>query len=250
MPMEECIASTLSWQQLVVAAPNCVLIALALVMVYVLTSLWSTFTIGYNLQLLWEYLFLSIPDIVLQDLPTSVTCDDGVETLSEATKLLAQPPVSSSKQFSLDAVPGQIQCYDPSTKQFLGQVKAMNANDVHAICERAALAQKEWQQTTYTQRRIVLRTMQKYICANITTICRVSTRDSGKPAVDACLGEVLTTCEKIRTLCANGEIWLRPEARSTGPMFVHKSARVEYVPLGVIAPIAPWNYPYVSIFFA
>lgn len=38
--------------------------------------------------------------------------------------------------------------------------------------------------------------------------------------IEALLGEVMTTCEKIRTVCAQGEGWLKPEYRKPGPMMV------------------------------
>ena len=102
----------------------------------------------------------------------------------------------------------------------------------------------KWKTTTYAQRRQVLRTIQKYITSNVEIICRVSARETGKPKIDAALGEVLTTCEKIRTICEYGELWLNPEYRPTGPMMMHKTAWVEYQPLGIIVAIAPWNYPF------
>lgn len=42
---------------------------------------------------------------------------------------------------------------------------------------------------------------------------RVSARDSGKTMVDAALGEIITTCEKIDWLLKEGERWLKPEYR-------------------------------------
>ena len=47
---------------------------------------------------------------------------------------------------------------------------------------------------------------------------RVSARDSGKPLLDAIVGEVVVTCEKIHWLCKEGEKHLRPERRSAGIM--------------------------------
>lgn len=38
--------------------------------------------------------------------------------------------------------------------------------------------------------------------------------------VESLLGEVMTTCEKIRTINAEGESWLKPEYRKPGPMMV------------------------------
>ncbi len=54
---------------------------------------------------------------------------------------------------------------------------------------------------------------------------RVSARDSGKPLLDAIMGEVMVTCEKIHWLCKEGEKFLRPEKRSAGIMVSHQGAR-------------------------
>ncbi len=43
-----------------------------------------------------------------------------------------------------------------------------------------------------------------------------------------------------------GEKYLKPETVGSG-MFPHKKARIEYVPLGVVACIVPWNYPLQNI---
>lgn len=66
---------------------------------------------------------------------------------------------------------------------------------------------------------------------------RVAARDSGKAMLDAILGEVIVTCEKIHWLCGEGEKWLRPEKRSPGIMSFYKSARVEYHPVGVVGVV-------------
>jgi hypothetical protein len=45
-------------------------------------------------------------------------------------------------------------------------------------------------------------------------VLRISSRDTGKTMVDASLGEIMTTCEKITWLLDEGEKWLKPEYRS------------------------------------
>ncbi len=201
-----------------------------------------TFTFLYtplkaNLPLLFEFAFHRIPliDVPMTEMEAK---DDGL-------------PSSSSKSITLDQVsikdpsdPSHIQCFDPASLQHLGKIPAMTPSDVDDLCAKASKAQKSWSQTTYTQRRTVLRTIQKYILAHQEDICRVCARDSGKPKVDALLGEVMTTCEKIRCINVHGEQWLQPQPRPVGPMMVHKSAYVEYVPYGVLGVIAPWNYPF------
>lgn len=204
----------------------------------------SDWNVGYQLKLLLEYFFVSVP-LIQVEMTSAELEDDGVK--APPPSLTAKAAVAPNKIQDPDR-PGWIQCYDPSTNQYLGQVQAMTPEDVHELCVKAAKAQKSWSKTSFRQRRQVLRTIQKYILHHVRDICRVSTRDSGKPPVDALLGEVLTTCEKIRTMNAWGEVWLRPSYRPTGPVMMHKTAFVEYVPLGVIAAIAPWNYPYVKSF--
>jgi len=192
----------------------------------------SSLNVVYHVSLWIEYLTTPVP-LIEVEMSDAEAKDDGVKSEPVKGKLSIVDPKR----------PGFIQCYDPSTKQHLGEVKAMTAADVHELCVKAKKAQESWSKTTFAQRRLVLRTIQKYLCAHVEDVCRVASRDSGKTKVDALLGEVLTTCEKIRTVNEWGELWLRPSYRPTGPMMVHKSARVEYVPLGIIAPIAPWNYP-------
>jgi len=140
--------------------------------------------------------------------------------------------------------PGFVQCYDPSTLQHLGEMEAMTPARVHEVVAKARAAQAGWAKTSWRERRRVLNTIQKYILAHQEDICRVAARDSGKPKLDALLGEVLTTCEKIRCVNAHGEQWLRPDKRPSGPLMMHKNAYVEYQPLGVLGVIAPWNYPF------
>lgn len=91
---------------------------------------------------------------------------------------------------------------------------------------------------------------------NSEDIARVSCRDSGvdplhvvptdfkKTMLDASLGEILVTCEKLRWLIANGENVLKPEKRAvTGLLMMHKKAEIRYEPLGIVAALVSWNYP-------
>lgn len=65
--------------------------------------------------------------------------------------------------------------------------------------------------------------------------------------IDALLGEVLTTCEKISYVCKHGESALQREHRPTSILTLHKKAYVEYLPLGVLGVISPWNYPFHNV---
>lgn len=228
MNSEECTvaggASSDSTSMLLLAV-----VGLALVVASLLEDKYSLF---YHTKILLESWLSSVPSLNVP-MTDAEAQDGGVKGEPVQNMVLVEPKDSS-----------KLNCFDPSTKQLLGQAKNMTAQEVQTILLKAKKAQLEWSQTTFAQRRMVLRTIQKYVVEHVTDICRVSARESGKPKVDAVMGEILTTCEKIRTICQWGELWLKPDYRPTGYMMMHKSAWVEYVPLGIIAPIAPWNYPF------
>lgn len=173
------------------------------------------------------------------NVPTTpaITQDDGVTVRASRTQALLDPKR-----------PGFLQCYDPATSQRLGEVPIMTTKDVNAIVSKAKKAQTTWAKTSFVERRRVLSAMQNYIVAHMEEIARVCSRDSGKPKIEALLGEIMTTCEKIRTINAQGEGWLQPQYRTPGPMMMHKTAYVEFQPLGVLGVIAPWNYPFHNLF--
>jgi delta 1-pyrroline-5-carboxylate dehydrogenase len=229
-----------------------VMFMIVFVVSFLLHTLWDAYHISYHLKVWYEYLFIPVPNMTIHNLPKSVTdhtvgshnINNENTTKDTDGKQQQQQPIVPRPSLLIDPQrPNMIQCYDPSTDEHLGEVIVMTPEQVHDCCQKASIAQQRWCRTTFAQRRLVLRTIQQYIIQNADFICRMSALDSGKPMIDGYLGEILTTTEKIRTICSMGEIWLLPSYRSTGVMFCYKIPRVEYVPYGIIAPIAPWNYP-------
>eukprot|EP00606_Chrysophyceae_sp_TOSAG23-5_P000497 GSChrysophyteH2.ASY1.ANO1.911.1 assembled CDS len=94
----------------------------------------------------------------------------------------------------------EVHLFDPSTLDYFGSIPAMGSKEVNAIVASSRAAQAEWAQSTFAQRRLLMRTMQRCI------------------------------------------------SRDTGRMMMMKQVRVEWVPLGVIGAIVPWNYPFHNVF--
>ncbi|CAL8470086.1 g9628 [Coccomyxa elongata] len=145
---------------------------------------------------------------------------------------------------SKDSIP----CYDPGSMTYLGALPADTADQVKEKIKKARAAAEMWRNSSFRQRKLLLKTLLKYILHNQEAICRVASIDSGKPMVDAAFGEVMVTCEKIAWLIREGEKYLKPERRSSGAMMFYKAARVEYHPVGVVGAIVPWNYPFHNVF--
>jgi acyl-CoA reductase-like NAD-dependent aldehyde dehydrogenase len=140
----------------------------------------------------------------------------------------------------------QIHCIDPATGEPLGSIQVDGPKEVEAAVARAKIAQRAWRGTSFSERRRVLSALLACTVEHRDEICAEVQRASGKTRENALMGEIWPACEKLRWTIANGEKHLRPEKVSSG-LLVHKKARLEYHPLGVVAAIIPWNYPFQNI---
>lgn len=161
------------------------------------------------------------------------------------------PPTSSpakvDPEMNLRAREGFVQCYDKATAEWIGEMPNMTAAQVEDAIAKAKRAQVSWAKTSFKQRRYFLQLLLKYTTEEKDTICRVMVRDTGKSRLDALLGEIVPTAEKLRWMIAHGEDCLKPETRHGQGLFtMHKSAHVEYRALPVLAVFAPNNYPYTN----
>ena len=155
-------------------------------------------------------------------------------------------PIQAGRARTPDEPLTSIPCVDPATRESLGEIRVDTPGDVDAAVARARAAQKEWGKSSFEERRSVLRRLMAYTVDHKDEIAETIQRDSGKTRENALIGEIWTTCEKFRWMIKNGEKHLRPEPVSSG-LLLHKKARLEYHPIGVVAAIIPWNYPYQNI---
>ncbi len=139
-----------------------------------------------------------------------------------------------------------IECIAAATGESLGVVKALSPEKVKETVAKARIAQKKWAKSTFKQRRAVLSHMNDYILENADELCGLIVKDAGKTYENAMLGEIMPICNKIKWLNKNAEKHLKSEKVGSG-ILMHKKARIDYVPLGVVACIIPWNYPLQNI---
>ncbi len=143
--------------------------------------------------------------------------------------------------------PEMLVCSDPATGARLGELPVMDRAAVVAAVQRGRAVQPAWAATSFAERRAVLKDILAQVVARQEEISRLAVHDSGKTMVDAAMGEIFPVCEKLRYTIAHGEKDLRPQARGSG-LLPHKTARVEYLPLGVVGVISPWNFPFHNFF--
>lgn len=143
--------------------------------------------------------------------------------------------------------PDVIRCLCPATGQLLGNVKAASAAEIDSKVKiaHAAWQGRKWRETSHEDRAAVLQTMIRYISEHQEEVCQIACRDTGKTMLDASLGEVMVTLEKLAWIVKNGPAALKPSKRPSSASWLmsYKGAKVQYEPLGVVCAMVSWNYP-------
>lgn len=191
--------------------------------------------IRYGLRILASALFTPSPKKVYVELEEDEKLDVLVGKKKIDPNIIGRPGPT-------------VPLFDPSTLDLLGELPVHTEADVLEMVRKARTAQKEWKKSSFCKRKLLMRTFLRYFIENKDNCARVAVRDSGKTMLDAIIGEILVTCEKLTWLAESGEKYLQREYRDTGKMMMMKRAYVEYTPVGVIGAIVPWNYPFHNVF--
>lgn len=165
--------------------------------------------------------------------------------------MTAEAPIRTGPSVKSDgsaspAAAREIPCHNPATGASLGAVAVTTPEQVSQCVARARVAQKRWARSSFAQRRAVLQHIMDYVLEHADALCEEIVTDSGKTYENAMLGEILPICNKLKWTIKNGERYLKPEKVGSG-ILMHKQGRIEYLPLGVVACIIPWNYPLQNI---
>ncbi|MFZ3215379.1 MAG: aldehyde dehydrogenase family protein [Candidatus Acidiferrales bacterium] len=149
---------------------------------------------------------------------------------------IASPPALAAA--TIDSI-------NPATQEINRQFAAAQPAALPAIFARALAAQKDWAARPLRERCAMLRGLRDGIFARRDEIADVITREAGKPRVEAIFAEVLLALDTAEFLARQIPRWLRPERVPHHSLAMKaKSGWLEYEPLGVVAIISPWNYPF------
>jgi len=114
---------------------------------------------------------------------------------------------------------------------------------------RARAAFPAWAALGPAGRRPHLAELRRVVAGNADRIAAVVCRETGKPAPDVLVAEVLHAATHVSYLVRTAPWILAARRASPRPLYT-KSAWVEYHPLGVAAVVTPWNYPFLLPFSA
>ena len=131
---------------------------------------------------------------------------------------------------------------NPATGEVVGTYPVHVEEDIRAAVDAARHAAKWWAGLGFDARRRRLKAFMGIIAKRQKELCQVIHAETGKPVDDALL-EVLLVIDHLDWASRNAEKVLGRRRVATTLNFINHRADVEYLPMGVVGVIGPWNYP-------
>ncbi len=128
---------------------------------------------------------------------------------------------------------------DPSRGKPLHEYPIDDAQTVEQVLQTAAETFTSWRKTSFAERAAVLKNVARYMRDNIETLAPLMTEEMGKPIKEA-RGEVNKSAWCAEHYADQAESYLAGEKMSSDAA----SSYVQYLPLGTVLGILPWNAPF------
>jgi acyl-CoA reductase-like NAD-dependent aldehyde dehydrogenase len=129
---------------------------------------------------------------------------------------------------------------DPATDQTLDELSEDTESSVRAKAAQSRAAQRAWAARPLAERIAILRRFRELVVERTDALALTLTSEVGKP--------ITQSHNELKGLLARVDFFLDHVAAELTPEVVQREAgleeRISHEPLGVIANISAWNYPY------
>jgi acyl-CoA reductase-like NAD-dependent aldehyde dehydrogenase len=131
---------------------------------------------------------------------------------------------------------------NPATKELIAELPEDTADSVKAKVLAARAAQPAWASTPFEARKSALTKWKTLVAANKDRLARLLTAEMGKPLQQA-LNELNALAGRVDFFLSHAQSVLADEVVPASPAGGTEE-RITWEPLGVVANISAWNYPY------
>lgn len=129
---------------------------------------------------------------------------------------------------------------DPVTGAEYGRAACSGPADVDAAMTAAAEAFEGWRATTPAERQRALLKIADAIEARADEFIDAEVRNTGKPRALTATEELPPMIDQLRFFAGAARVL---EGRSAGEYMADHTSMIRREPIGVVAQVAPWNYP-------
>ncbi len=152
--------------------------------------------------------------------------------------------VKSYRQFIggewVDAAGGEtLTVENPANEQVVARVPASAEEDVDRAVKAAASAFEGWQKTTPQERMTLLLKLADIVEQNADELARLESSQTGKPLNVAAV-DMPAIADNLRFFAGAAR---NLEGKAAGEYVADRTSLIRREPVGVVASIAPWNYP-------
>ena len=142
-----------------------------------------------------------------------------------------------------------LRSFNPATLEPVGAVPLTDPADIPRLAAAARSAQAGWALTTFEERRRVLESAVRFVVEQMDEVAATVTAETGKPLAEAFTSELLPAVDQARWMARNADkVLARERLRMPQAYLQHKRAYLDYEPLGVVAVVTPWNFPFAIPF--
>jgi 1-pyrroline dehydrogenase len=128
---------------------------------------------------------------------------------------------------------------NPADGKVIAKVQASGAEDVDRAANAAATAFETWQHTTPAERSGMLLKLADGIEARADELGRLESKNAGKP-LGAAIDEIPVVVDNLRFFAGGARVM---EGKAVNEYVAGLTSMIRREPVGVVASIAPWNYP-------
>ncbi len=138
----------------------------------------------------------------------------------------------------------KLKSINPANGEVNGEVKISISTEITSKVAAARKAYATWREVGLKDRLKFIKSIRNEVAKNKSEIAKLTTMEMGKPVSEA-RPSVESNLRAIDWLLDNSERILKPETTISSPSEIHQ---IFYEPLGVVAAIAPWNFPSGNMF--
>jgi acyl-CoA reductase-like NAD-dependent aldehyde dehydrogenase len=131
----------------------------------------------------------------------------------------------------------------PATGEKISEVVETPLEEIHPIYEKARNAFSDWSRLSLKDRLAYFRKLRLVMTEKMDHLAQVISKDTGKSLTEAITADVMPTIDAILHLEQEAPHVLKRQKMKTPLMLWGKKSYVEYMPMGVVLVISPWNYP-------
>jgi 1-pyrroline dehydrogenase len=137
------------------------------------------------------------------------------------------------------AAGGSLDVINPANDEVVARVPASDTEDVDRAVQAAASAFESWQKTTPQERMTALLKLADIVEANADELTRLESSQTGKPLNVAAV-DMPAIADNMRFFAGAAR---NLEGKAVNEYIADRTSLIRREPVGVVASIAPWNYP-------